>query len=79
MNERYATCARVVSYSQHMLGEAARSICSIDGKTERRLALKLLSRDDVLEQLALIQLVKFGKAMSNKKRKHTEVELNWTK
>ena len=50
-----------------------------DGISDCRLAPKFLSGDDVLAQLALIKPVEFGKDPSNRKRKRTNIELNWTK
>ena len=50
-----------------------------DGKSERRLPPKELSRVEVLEQLEVIENIQFGKTSGSHKRKHTEAELNWMK
>ncbi|XXG47862.1 hypothetical protein AAC387_Pa02g2430 [Persea americana] len=50
-----------------------------DGNNERRLKPKNLSGDEVFAQLERVQPNKFGKVSNNKKRKRTEMELNWTK
>ena len=38
-----------------------------------------LSGDQLLQQLMDVPLVKFGKDETARKRKHAELELNWTK
>lgn len=50
-----------------------------DGKAENRPKPKDLSGDDVLSQLELVEVRKFGKNPNNKKRKRTQIELNWSK
>ncbi|KAK9277062.1 hypothetical protein L1049_006601 [Liquidambar formosana] len=50
-----------------------------NGKQEHRLQPRDLSGDDVLEQLSLVEEVSFGKPPKKKKRKRSELELNWRK
>ncbi|KAK9286236.1 hypothetical protein L1049_014622 [Liquidambar formosana] len=50
-----------------------------NNKQEHRLQPKDLSGDDVLEQLKNLEDVTFWKPPGKKKKKRTELELNWTK
>ena len=52
---------------------------SFDGKSDRCLPPKELSRTKILEQLEVIENVQFEKISDTRKRKRTEAELNWTK
>ncbi|KAK9267622.1 hypothetical protein L1049_010053 [Liquidambar formosana] len=50
-----------------------------NGKQEHWLQPRDLSGDDVLEQLSFVKEVSFGKPPKKKKRKRSELELNWRK
>ncbi|KAH7841811.1 hypothetical protein Vadar_034558 [Vaccinium darrowii] len=50
-----------------------------DGKQEHRSEPKILSGEDILEQLTHVANIIFGKPPNKRKRKRGEQELNWTK
>ena len=50
-----------------------------DGKSDQRLPPKELSGAKILEQLEIIENLRFEKISDTRKRKHTEAELNWMK
>ena len=50
-----------------------------DGKFDRHPPPKELSGEKVLEQLEVIENIRFEKISSTRKRKRTEAELNWMK
>ncbi|XP_059664327.1 uncharacterized protein LOC132310119 [Cornus florida] len=50
-----------------------------DGNKERRSPPKELTGDELIQQLLQIRFADLGKGPTNKKRKRTKSELNWTK
>ncbi|KAM3358774.1 hypothetical protein P3S68_021707 [Capsicum galapagoense] len=50
-----------------------------DEKIEKRIKLKDLSGDDVLQQLDLLSTYRLGKHSNNKRKKRLPEELNWVR